>query len=51
MTKLEDEIPVTKQGLILYIKELEKAIKPVKLQYDRMRKLLDMAYEIYAKIK
>lgn len=35
-----DEIPVTKKGMEKYIYRLEIAIKPVQLQYDRMKKLL-----------
>lgn len=50
LSKLEDEIPQTKEGLRIYIKELEKTIKPVRVQFNRMDTLLEKAKEFYKKL-
>lgn len=51
LDKLEDEIPVTKEGLDVYIKEMEKAFKPVRLQYNRMDDLLKKAKQYREKMR
>ena len=51
LNKLEDEIPVTKEGLDVYIRELEKAIKPVRIQFNRMSDLLEKAQGFRKKMK
>lgn len=40
LEKLSDEIPVTKIALEIYITELEKVFKPIRLQFHRMDDLL-----------
>lgn len=40
INKLTDEVPSTKTGLEIYIKELEKIFKPIKAQFNRTDTLL-----------
>lgn len=40
-----EEVPETKQGLMDYVYFMERAIKPVRIQYNRMEDLLLKAKE------
>lgn len=51
LEKQEDEIPVTKEGLDIYINEMEKVFKPVRLSYNCMNNLLRKAKEFRKKMK
>lgn len=47
---IDEELPVTKEGLYIYIKGMEKALAPVESQRMMMRNRLKKAREIMEKI-
>ena len=47
---IDEELPVTKEGLHIYIKEMEKALKPVESQYRKMINRLKQARKIIGKL-
>lgn len=49
--KLGEEIPQTKDGLLDYVLQMRKAIKPLRIQCNRMEDLLQKANERMKKYK